>query len=242
MKLRKLHIVITLLVLGTAALILSGAYRRPAIAVLQLIRGKASIADRVAEHGDVVRERLLPNFESAGVAYPPGCVILAGFKHEKRLDVWAAARGGGELRFIRCYPVLGASGTLGPKLREGDRQVPEGLYEIESLNPNSIFHLSLRLNYPNEFDSAMGERDGRDDLGCDIMIHGNDCSIGCLAMGDAAAEDLFVLAAETGIELVTVIISPVDFRERGLPDDTPDLPPWTGELYAEIKAALEDLR
>jgi murein L,D-transpeptidase YafK len=66
-----------------------------------------------------------------------------------------------------------ASGGLGPKLGAGDRQGPERIYAIESLNPNSLFHLSMRLNYPNEFDQMRAKQDGRSDLGGDIMIHGS---------------------------------------------------------------------
>ena len=69
------------------------------------------------------------------------------------------------------YPILAASGVLGPKLREGDKQVPEGIYGAEALNPNSKFHLSIRLNYPNTFDRRMAQSDGRTQLGGDIMIH-----------------------------------------------------------------------
>jgi len=142
---------------------------------------------------------------------------------------------------LRDYPIRGMSGTLGPKLREGDRQVPEGLYRVESLNPNSRYHLALRVNYPNDHDRRRGREDGRTALGSDIMIHGNTCSIGCLAMGNEAAEDLFVLAAETGVENIAVILSPVDFRARDLPADTPLLPPWAGELYAAIRQELHAL-
>ena len=70
------------------------------------------------------------------------------------------------------------------------------------------------------------------------MIHGSARSIGCLAMGNEPAEDLFVLAAETGIENITVLLSPVDFRVWGLPSNMPKLPGWTSELYAEIKKEL----
>ena len=68
------------------------------------------------------------------------------------------------------YPIRAASGALGPKLREGDRQVPEGVYDIESLNPNSRFHVALRVGYPNAFDRQMAGREGRTALGGDIMI------------------------------------------------------------------------
>lgn len=144
-----------------------------------------------------------------------------------------------QFRLVKRYPILGASGELGPKLREGDYQVPEGIYAVESLNPNSLFHLSLRVGYPNAFDKRKALADGRANLGSDIMIHGGRSSIGCLAMGDPAAEELFVLAALAGPENVKVILSPVDFRSRPAPAPKAGSPPWLGELYAEIRAALQ---
>jgi len=170
--------------------------------------------------------------------YPPARVLFAGFKRERVLEVYAAGPAAG-LRLIRRYPILGASGVLGPKLREGDRQVPEGLYRIESLNPNSRHYLSLRVNYPNPFDREQARRDGRKELGGDIMIHGGTGSVGCLAVGDEAAEDLFVLAAETGLERVEVVLSPLDFRTTKVEADlVRGLPGWVEGLYAEITAAL----
>ncbi|MHC4642127.1 MAG: L,D-transpeptidase family protein, partial [Planctomycetota bacterium] len=128
-----------------------------------------------------------------------------------------------------------------PKLKEGDRQVPEGLYRIESLNPNSMFHLSLRINYPNEFDREQAKHENRTNLGGDIMIHGSNVSIGCLAMGDETAEDLFILTAETGIENISVILSPVDFRKSTFPEVTYSLSEWTDVLYEQIKQELSKL-
>ena len=72
------------------------------------------------------------------------------------------------------------------------------------------------------------------------MIHGKDCSIGCLAMGDEAAEDLFVLAALTGIDNVGVVLSPVDFRFRDLPKDMPTTPRWSKDLYETIRHELKN--
>jgi len=162
---------------------------------------------------------------------------LIGIKDEKILEVWASGTEG-PFVCLRRYPIIAASGELGPKRREGDRQVPEGLYEIESLHPNSMFHLALRVNYPNEFDRRQGREDGRTNLGGDIMIHGSDGSVGCLAMGDEAAEDLFVLVADTGLENTQLILTPVDFRTSEVPGDVPDLPSWTDELYRDIRSAL----
>ncbi len=77
--------------------------------------------------------------------------------------------------------------------------------------------------------------------GGDIMIHGSNASIGCLAMGDEAAEDLFILAAETGIDRISVVLSPVDFRKRVCPEVTHPLPEWTDVLYEQIKEELSNL-
>src|SRR5207244_3968581 len=120
-------------------------------------------------------------------AYPPAELALLAFKQERLLEVYATDKKMGGFKFVQAYPILGASGELGPKLREGDGQVPEGLYAINFLNPNSLYHLSLRVSYPNDFDRAQAKRDGRQKLGGDIMIHGSFASIGCLAMGDEAA-------------------------------------------------------
>lgn len=238
---KRLYVLVGILILLLLAIWQEKRIRRMVTPVLQRWRGQKTVADRVEEYGEAVRTRLSGDFAAAGVPYPPDSVVLVGLKHEKRLEVWAAAPDGGN-RFIRSYPVLGASGKLGPKLEQGDMQVPEGIYRVEFLNPNSRFHLALRLDYPNEYDRERAEEDGRSDLGGDIMIHGGIGSIGCLAMGDEAAEDLFVLAVDTGIRNVTVVLSPVDFRTRDLPDGMPPVPEWTQDLYGQLRSGLADLQ
>ena len=141
------------------------------------------------------------------------------------------------------YPILKASGDAGPKLVEGDRQVPEGLYRIVSLNPNSRFHVSLRVGYPNDFDRAMAKADGRTTLGGDIMIHGKALSIGCLAVGDPAAEEFFVMAHSAGLHAIDLIIAPRDFRKPAMFAAVKETinfgqPSWVPKLYDDIKAAL----
>jgi hypothetical protein len=197
-----------------------------------------AIADRLAQYGPAARARLAPSFAAAGIAYPPERFVLVGFKFERELDLLAYGPGRG-LTFIRSYPILGASGTFGPKLREGDRQVPEGVYGIVYLNPNSVAHLSLALSYPNDYDRARAAEDGRDGLGGDIMIHGGSTSVGCIAIGDEAAEELFVLAADAGFEDAVVVVSPFDFRKRELLLDYGSQPAWIGDLYARLRAELD---
>jgi len=207
------------------------------ISQTQLRAETKTIDERVAEFGAKVDSRLAPIFHEKKIAYPPRRIALLGFKNEKQLEVWAGGEHG-KLKFIRAYPVLAASGTAGPKLREGDKQVPEGFYKIASLNPNSRFHLALRVDYPNDFDRAHAKEDHREKLGGDIMIHGNHVSTGCLAMGDEAAEDLFVLAAKTGIANIRVIFSPVDFRSGAGVENTRKMPAWTLQLYEQLKSEL----
>lgn len=200
-----------------------------------------TVADRLAECGAAVEARLEPDFRARQISYPPARLVLLGLKEEKRLEVYAANRNG-QLVFIRTYPILAASGGPGPKLREGDGQVPEGVYRIESLNPNSLYHLSLRVNYPNEEDRAIAAEEGRENLGGDIMIHGSNASVGCLAMGDQAAEDLFILAAKTGIEHITVLLAPRDFRKAPASDaDLTNQPPWLRSRYEELQKQLAPL-
>jgi murein L,D-transpeptidase YafK len=138
---------------------------------------------------------------------------------------------------VRSWAVLAASGGAGPKLREGDRQVPEGVYRIDQLNPNSAYHLSLRIDYPNAVDRAQAARDGRQRLGGDIFIHGKDVSVGCLAIGDEAIEELFWLAATVGKDAFTVVIAPTDLRRSPPPE--PRGPAWVMDLYRDLQRELE---
>jgi hypothetical protein len=94
------------------------------------------------------------------------------------------------------------------------------------------------LDYPNVWDREMGQRDRRDKLGSDIMIHGKTASVGCLAMGDEAAEELFTLAARVRPENVKVLISPTDLRKNFAPALPKDVPPWTPRLYERLKNEL----
>jgi len=225
------RLTLAFVVLATAC-----AHRPPPIPV------DPDIDARVAQYGPEARARLRPFFDLAAVPYPPARFVLLALKHERELHLFAA---GPEqpLAFIRSFAIWGASGGLGPKLRQGDQQVPEGIYSIVYLNPRSVAHLSLALGYPNDFDLARAAEDGRPvaELGGDIMIHGGWGSIGCLAIGDVAAEDLFVLAADAGFEQAVVVISPVDFRRRVLPADYRPASAWVDQLYAAIRQELDGL-
>lgn len=166
--------------------------------------------------------------------YPEKVTFIA-IKNEKIMEMWF--ENGEEKKFVKSYKILAASGKSGPKLREGDKQVPEGLYRIIGLNPNSSYHLSMKLNYPNEFDKKYATKDNRKKLGGDIFIHGKAVSIGCLAMGDRVIEELFYLVSQVGINNISVIIAPYDFRKFQLNEESKNNI-MISELYKNVKLEL----
>ncbi len=118
-------------------------------------------------------------------------VYIRAFKEERILELFVESRSTGRLELFRSYPVAAASGTLGPKLAEGDRQVPEGFYSVPppAMNPNSRFHLAFNIGYPNALDRSLNRS------GSAIMIHGDRVSIGCLAMTDEGIDEIYTLCA-----------------------------------------------
>lgn len=114
-------------------------------------------------------------------------VFIRIIKEDYILELWIQE--GGDWRCLKRYPILAMSGTLGPKIKEGDCQAPEGFYAttLSLLNPRSKYHLSFNIGYPNEYDRSLGR------TGSYIMIHGDECSIGCFAMGDEGIEEIYTL-------------------------------------------------
>ena len=198
---------------------------------------RRTLDQALATHGPAARARLHPRFARMATPYPPAAVTLIGLKAERRLEVWVSPPASRPL-MVATYPVLAASGGPGPKLREGDRQVPEGIYPITFLNPNSLFHLSLRVGYPSAEDHARAAEDGRTNLGGDIMIHGAGGSIGCLAVSNRAIEELFVLAADVGLPALQAILVPFDLRGGPIPPAPEGAPAWTADRYASLHRAM----
>jgi murein L,D-transpeptidase YafK len=183
----------------------------------------------------VQRPRLREAAQAAGVSYPPASVRLIGLKEEKQLEVWFQGSTGWQR--VRTYAVLAASGGPGPKLREGDLQVPEGIYRLTAFNPNSSYHLSVRVDYPNADDRAIAAREKRTNLGGDIFIHGKAVSIGCLAIGDSAIEELYVLLADTGLRNSLAILAP-----SANPRPPQGAPEWVSSLYGRIREEMTAVR
>jgi murein L,D-transpeptidase YafK len=115
------------------------------ITVRRLVTGGATVEQRLSECS-AAESRLRERFEKTSIVYPPARIVLVGLKAERELRVLAAASGA--WREVARFPILAASGGPGPKLVEGDRQVPEGFYGIESVNPNSFYHLAPARELP----------------------------------------------------------------------------------------------
>ena len=122
---------------------------------------------------------------------PGNPLFVRIFKEESILEVWMRGKGP-EYRKFKTYKICNWSGKLGPKLKTGDKQAPEGFYVIKpaQLNPNSSYHLSFNLGFPNLYDKAYAR------TGSYLMVHGDCKSAGCYAMTDAQIEEIYALIRE----------------------------------------------
>lgn len=197
---------------------------------------RGGMGEAITRYGAAAQRRLEPCFRGSGVAYPPERAALLAFKAERRLELWA--RDSRAWIYVKRYRILAASGEAGPKLREGDRQVPEGIYRIVRLNPHSRFHLSMKLDYPNSFDLRYAASEGRRKPGNDIFIHGKARSAGCVAVGDPAIEELFVLVHALGIDNTRVLIAPRDLRWQPLSAGAAPRRGWVMRLYEILSDEL----
>jgi murein L,D-transpeptidase YafK len=125
---------------------------------------------------------------------PEQPIFVRIFKEESELEIWKQ-RDDGRFYHFKTYPICNWSGDLGPKIKRGDKQAPEGFYRVtrHQMNPNSNYHLAFNLGYPNAFDRAHGR------TGEFLMVHGDCKSAGCYAMTDGLMEEIYALAREAFI-------------------------------------------
>ncbi|MEQ8909758.1 MAG: L,D-transpeptidase family protein [Vicingaceae bacterium] len=207
--------------------------------VINKMKGNETVESRINDIQEEVWGRLENDLNLAGYKMDyPNEIVLTAFKEEKILQVYSKDYNG--IKLIKEYPFTAFSGELGPKLKEGDRQIPEGIYEVEYLNPNSSFYLSIKVSYPNEFDKSKTELSNFADMGGDIFIHGKSATIGCIPIGDEAIEEVFVLTQKAINNKVKVIISPRDFRTN---TEYPSIAgiEWENELYELIEKEINTL-
>jgi hypothetical protein len=197
----------------------------------------AAVDKAILKYGLRTEPELKRFFNKARVAYPPRDVALLAFKKERKIELWAK-NNQNSWRFIHTYPLTAMSGRLGPKLKERDGQIPEGIYRLITFNPFSAMHLSMMIDYPNHFDKLQASKDGRRQLGNNIFLHGKSISVGCLAIGDRPIDQLFLLARRVGLSHVKLIIAPNDLRIAKPETSNFAQPRWLPELYKQIAGAL----
>ena len=142
-------------------------------------------------HMQPLSERLLADFEAKNME-KESAILVRIFKQEAELEVWKEDKTG-RFALLRTYPICRWSGDLGPKIKEGDRQAPEGFYTITPglMNPNSSYYLAINTGFPNAYDRANGRTGGF------LMIHGDCSSRGCYAMTDEQIGEIYALARES---------------------------------------------
>jgi len=170
-----------------------------------------------ARSGDALKSKedtLRKQFASKGLQWPAKFIYIRSFKYDGQLEVWVKNERKEPFKLFKTYRVCAMAGTLGPKRMAGDYQVPEGFYYINEFNPNSNYHLSLGLNYPNESDKILS-----DSLrpGGDIYIHGSCVTVGCIPLTDEYIEEVYILAAyakAAGQDYIPVHIYPVRYNVK----------------------------
>jgi murein L,D-transpeptidase YafK len=171
------------------------------------------------------RDQLRDDLVAAGFTLGSPAHIRV-FKQEKRLELWLRHTDG-RYALFRGYDICKFSGGLGPKLREGDRQSPEGFYRVGKLqlNPNSRHHLSFNLGFPNAYDRQLGR------TGSALMVHGGCSSIGCYAITDAKVDEVYAVveaALDAGQDAIDVHAFPFRMTEDALAREAGNLwlPYW----------------
>jgi murein L,D-transpeptidase YafK len=146
-----------------------------------------------------------------------GNMFLRAFKAEEMMEVWVQKPDGKYVKFNE-FKIYAMSGSLGPKRQQGDCQVPEGFYYINDFNPQSNYHLSLGINYPNESDCKLSPYASK---GKDIYIHGGHASAGCMAMSNYYIEDIYICAVKAktnGQQRIPVQIFPFKMTKEKMDD------------------------
>lgn len=167
---------------------------------------------RVAKAFSNKEEAIKKQFAEKKLEWPLRYMYIRSFKYDSELEVWVRNSLSDTFALFKTYRVCALAGTMGPKRMEGDYQVPEGFYYINEFKANSMYHLSLGLNYPNPADKVLSDAMKP---GGEIYIHGSCVTVGCIPVTDPQIEEIYLLsthARASGQEFIPVHIFPAKFR------------------------------
>jgi murein L,D-transpeptidase YafK len=173
---------------------------------------------RVKEAYKEKEEDLKELFKEKGVNFSSQQIFFRSFKAEEEIELWARSSESSTFKLIKTYNICSSSGSLGPKRKQGDNQTPEGFYYIDRFNPNSSFHLSLGVNYPNASDKILGDKTN---YGGDIFIHGSCVTIGCIPLTNDKIKEVYITAVEAktkGQKKIQVHIFPCRLNDKNIKD------------------------
>ncbi len=205
------------------------------------LKEKQTIESVVEKYISKVKASLKNDFEKNNLSLDDFEMGILAFKKEQLLEIYVRKNETENWKLLKKYNFTAFSGEIGPKLNNGDNQIPEGIYQMEYLNPNSRFHLSIKVSYPNYFDLEKAKLDKRTDLGGDIMIHGKSATIGCIPVGDKNIEEIFILATKAKNKNFPIIIAPHDFRTNKTFPEIVGIS-WDNELYKKISDELNNFK
>lgn len=199
---------------------------------------RLTVPQAIKHYAPTAREILRESCKLNALTYPPARLTIIGLKEERRLLLFGGNnRANHQMKLIGSYPLVSYSGVLGPKLKEGDLQIPEGIYRLTGFQAFNM--LALCVNYPNELDRKNATTDHRTNLGSDILIHGGSHSTGCLVVSDEDMEQVFVAVHDVGCSNCELIIAPCDLTRFEPAIDGKAQPSWVPALYHELKGALK---
>ena len=203
----KRYLFVILVIIGVTGV---GAFFNGAVAqgpVAQQTETSPGITAELLRKEGVLREE----FAKKGLIWPAKEIYIRSFKYDSQLEVWARNSDNEPFKLFKTYKVCVMAGTIGPKRIEGDYQVPEGVYYISRFNPRSEYHLSLKLNYPNESDKLLSDKVKP---GGGIYIHGNCVSVGCIPLQNDQVDEVYLMATAArlnGQNYIPVHVFPVRF-------------------------------
>jgi murein L,D-transpeptidase YafK len=180
-------------------------------------------------------------FADKNISYAGFQIFIRAFKKEKALEVWVKEKGKEKFTLLTTYDFCTTSGVLGPKRKEGDLQIPEGIYQLNHFNPLSNFYLSLGVSYPNASDRILSDKK---QPGGAIYIHGNCVTVGCIPITDEKIKELYVLAVEaknSGQQNIPIHIFPARLTNDGISQLKRFYPdPAQTKFWENLKQVFED--
>ncbi|MEO6914431.1 MAG: L,D-transpeptidase family protein, partial [Chitinophagaceae bacterium] len=182
----------------------------PAYTFIDYQRTIPKITDILKRKEDTLKKQ----FAEKNLSWPAKFIYIRSFKYDSKMEVWVKSSIKEQFKLFKTYKVCALAGTLGPKRMEGDYQVPEGFYHINEFNPNSQYHVSLGLNYPNLSDRILSDSI---QPGGAIYIHGSCVTTGCIPITNQQIEEVYILAAYSknqGQDFIPVHIFPIDFKNE----------------------------